>query len=130
MTPAARIESERPAVASCSKRLRGWRGFAWISSTATCASSWLRPPPIRTSKPRPRPRRGELAAFDKLHRHLPVGLGPAGATVVVREREAVARRFRDPHGPGNDGAEDELAEVTPDLLLDLRREPRACVAHG
>src|SRR5579862_266048 len=129
MTPAARIESERPAVASWSKRLRGWRGLAWICSMATCASSCPLPPPIRTSKPRPRPRRGVLAAFDKLHRHLPVGLGTTRAPVVVRERPAVARRFGDAHGARNDRAEDEVAEMTSHLLLDLCGESRTRVAH-
>src|SRR5271154_4302099 len=108
MTPWERIESDRPAVASWSKRLRGWRGVAWISSIATCASSGVRPP-IRTSKPRPRPRRGlaggaGLAAFDKLHRHLPVGLGAFRAPVVVRDRETVARRLGNTHGTRDRGA--------------------------
>ncbi len=87
ITPCERIESARPAVASWSKRFRGWRGFAWICSSGTCASWGASAPPIRTAKPRPRPRRGPLkapsVAFDKLHRHLPVGLGAARAAVVV-----------------------------------------------
>src|SRR5258707_367952 len=57
MTPWERIESERPDVASWSKRLRGWRGFAWMSSIGTCASSGVRPP-IRTSSQRPQGGRG------------------------------------------------------------------------
>ena len=52
--PCALIDSARPLPASPSKRLRGCFGFGWISSTARCASSGVAPP-IRTSKPRPRP---------------------------------------------------------------------------
>ena len=63
-------------------------GSRWICSTGRCASSGSPAPPIRTSKPRPRPRRGVLAALDKLHRHLPVGLGAARAPVVVRSPAA------------------------------------------
>jgi len=33
------------------ERFRGWRGFAWICSSATCESSGVCPPPSRTSKP-------------------------------------------------------------------------------
>ena len=52
-TPCVRIESARPAVASWSKRRRGWRGFAWICSTGRCASSGR---PRRRSGPRSRGR--------------------------------------------------------------------------
>src|SRR3712207_7362559 len=52
-----------------------------------------------------------LGALDKLHRHLPVRVGPARARVVGDRREAVARRLREPHRARHDRAEDELAEV-------------------
>ena len=81
-------------------------------------------PPIRTSKPRPRPRRGlASAAFDKLHRHLPVGLGAARAPVVVGDRQAVARRLGDAHRARHDRARrrDRRSAGAPRA----RRRPRA-----
>src|SRR6476646_9777998 len=111
MSPCERIDSARPDTASPSNSLRGWFGLRWICSTGTCASSGSALP-IRTSKPRPRPRRW-LPALDKLHRHLPVGLGAARAPVVVRYGQTVARRLGDTHRARDDGGEDELAEVPP-----------------
>src|SRR6266404_9192364 len=96
-----------------------------MSSTARCASSGVAPP-IRTSKPLPKPLLGTL---DKLHRHLPVGLGTTGAPVVMGQGEAVARRLRDAHGARDDGVEHERAEVLAYLRLDVGREPRAAVDH-
>src|SRR5947209_5226837 len=98
MTPCRRTDSASPEAASASKRRRGWRGFGWIASTGISSSSegtgW---PPIRTSRPRPKPRRcGEdSGALDKLHRHLPVGVGSGRATVVGNRGKAVARRRRE-----------------------------------
>src|SRR3954451_716632 len=91
MIPWRLTDSARPEPASPSKRLRGWFGFGgiastWISSSSFAAAS---PPPTRTSSPRPRPRR--LGTLDKLHRHLPVGVGAGGPAVVRDRREAVAR---------------------------------------
>ena len=97
MRPWARIDSASPLPCSLSNRFRGCLGFGWIWSSWICASSERPEPPIRTSKPRPRPRRVVLSApVDKLHRHLPVGLGALRAPVVVRHREAVARRLQQP----------------------------------
>src|SRR5947207_1985871 len=107
MSPCTRIDSASPETASWSNSLRGWRGLAWICSTGTCASSGS-PLPIRTSKPRPRPRLA-LPALDKLHRHLPVGLGAARAPVEVGHGEAVARRLGDAYGPRHDRLEHEVA---------------------
>src|SRR5581483_5698771 len=131
INPCARTDSARPPTPSLSNRLRGWRGFGWIWSTGTCASSG--PPPISTSKPRPRPRRAArpptLAPLDKLHRHLPVGLGPARPSVVVGHGQPVARRLGDTNRARDDRVEDEGAEVLPHLGFDLRRETCARVGH-
>src|SRR5205807_3985034 len=132
MTPCRRTDSASPEAASGSKRRRGCRGFGWIASTGISSSSdgtgW---PPIRTSRPRPKPRRcGEdSGALDKLHRHLPVGVGSCGATVVGDRGQAVARSLRKPHRAGNGGAEDERPEMPPHLFLDLLREARPAVDH-
>src|SRR5581483_867476 len=121
MRPCARTDSASPPTPSLSNRLRGWRGFGWIWSTGTCASSG--PPPIRTSKPRPRPRRAArpptLAPLDKLHRHLPVGLGAARAPVVVGHGQPVAGRLGGADRARDDRVEDEASEVLADLCLDL-----------
>src|SRR5207244_888912 len=132
MTPCRRTDSASPEAASGSKRRRGWRGFGWIASTGISSSSlgtgW---PPIKTSRPRPRPRRcGEdSGALDKLHRHLPVGVGSGGATVVGDRGQSVARSLGETHRARDRRAEDELAEVAPYFLLDLLREPRPPVDH-
>ena len=42
--------------------------------------------------------RRDSGALDKLHRHLPVGLGAGRAAVVVDRRQAVARRLGQAHG--------------------------------
>src|SRR5262249_61003148 len=124
--------SESPEAASGWKRGRGWRGFGWIASTGISSSSlgtgW---PPIRTSRPRPRPRRcGEdSGALDKLHRHLPVGVGSGGATVVGNRGQSVARRLGEADGAGGGGAEDEVAEVPTDFLLGLLGDARPTLGH-
>src|SRR4051794_28508438 len=109
MRPCERIDSARPDTVSLSNSFRGWFGLRWICSTGTCASSGSALP-IRTLKPRPRPRR-ELPTLDKLHRHLPVGLGAARAPVVMGHGQTVARRLGDTHRARHDRGEDELAEV-------------------
>src|SRR5579884_1739985 len=148
MTPCRRTDSASPEAASASKRLRGWRGFGWIASTGISSSSvgtgW---PPISTSRPRPRPRRPEVSfrapaalpsallafedsgALDKLHRHLPVGVGSGGATVVGNRGQSMARGLGQAHRAGDGRAEDERPEVAPHLLLDLLREARAAIDH-
>src|SRR6266566_6799635 len=132
MTPCRRTDSASPEAASGSKRRRGWRGFGWIASTGISSNSdgtgW---PPIRTSRPRPRPRRcGEdSGALDKLHRHLPVGVGSGGATVVGNRGQAVARSLGEAHRTRNGGAKHERAEVAPHLVLDLLRKTRSPVHH-
>src|SRR4029077_6828006 len=121
-----------PGAASGSKRRRGWRGFGWIASTGISSNSdGTGGPPIRTSRPRPNPRRcGEdSGALDKLHRHLPVGVGSGGATVVGNRGQSVARSLGAPPRTGNRRAEDERPEVPPHPLLDLLREARASVDH-
>src|ERR1700751_4683772 len=132
ITPWRRTDSASPEAASGSKRRRGWRGFGWIASTGISSSSdgtgW---PPIRTSRPRPRPRRwGEdSGALDKLHRHLPVGVGSGGATVVGNRGQPVARTLGETYRARDGGAEDEVTEVPPYLVLDLMGEPRPPVDH-
>src|SRR5579884_3783294 len=130
MTPCRRTDSANPEAASGSKRRRGWRGLGWIASTGISSSSfgtgW---PPISTSRPRPRPRRwGEdSGALDKLHRHLPVGVGSGGATVVGNRRQPVAGSLGEADRAGDGGAEDEVAEVPPYLFLHLMGEPGPAV---
>src|SRR5579864_2644874 len=143
ITPCLRTDSASPEAASGSNRRRGWRGFGWIASTGISSSSLgMGEPPIRTSRPRPRPRRPgfsgwalpappaalpafeDSGALDKLHRHLPVGVGSGGATVVGNRGQPVARSLGEAHRTGHGGAEDELAEVPAHLLLDLLGEPR------
>src|SRR5262249_54765174 len=131
MIPCFFTESARPDAASASKRRRGCFGFGWIASTGISSRSegggW---PPIRTSRPRPGPRRGrDSGALDKLHRHLPVGVGSGGATVVGNCGQAMARRLGEAHGPRHGGAEDERAEVAAHFLLDLRGEAGTAVEH-
>src|SRR5215831_16814796 len=127
MTPCRRTDSASPEAASGSKRRRGWRGFGWIASTGISSSSegtgW---PPISTSRPRPRPRRwGEdSGALDKLHRHLPVRVCSGGATVVGNRGQSMARGLGETHRARDGGAEDEVAEVPADFLLDLLGEAR------
>src|SRR5207248_8215678 len=105
-----------------SNRRRGWRRFGWIASTGSWARSTSAAPPSSTSKPRPRPRRETgSGALDKLHRHLPVGLGARGRAVVRDRRQPVARRLGQPHGARHSGLEHELSEVLSYLLLDLSR---------
>src|SRR3954453_6149715 len=106
MSPWLRIDSASPLTASPSNSLRGCLGFGWIWSTGRWASSGAALP-TSTSKPRPRTPRCGLPALDKLHRHLPVRLGAAGAAVVVGHGEPVARRLRDAHRARHDGVEDE-----------------------
>src|SRR5690348_11836289 len=121
MTPCRRTDSASPDAASGSKRRRGCRGFGWIASTGISSNSLgIGSPPIRTSRPRPRPRRwGEdSGALDKLHRHLPVGVGSGGATVVGDRGQSVAGGLGGAHGAGGGGAEEELAEVRSRFLLD------------
>src|SRR6266571_6894111 len=111
---------------------------------------------MRTSRPRPRPRRGtppagpavsrwasaalpatlpaacrgeDSGALDKLHRHLPVGVGSGGATVVGNRGQAVALGLCEADRARHGGAEDERTEVAPHLLLDLLREARPAVDH-
>src|SRR5882757_4936931 len=125
ISPCALIDSARPLPASPSNRLRGCFALAWMSSTARCASSGVAPP-IRTSKPLPKPLLGTL---DKLHRHLPVSLGAAGAPVVVGQRQTVTRRFCDTHGARDNGVEDERTEVLAHLGLDVGRKASTAVDH-
>ena len=101
--PARGSTRRGPLTASWSNRLRGCRGFGVDLLDRRRARARARAPPISTSKPRPRPRRAaSRSAFDKLHRHLPVGLGAARAPVVVGHRQAVARRLGDAHRARHD----------------------------
>src|SRR5581483_6837059 len=144
ITPWTRTESARPSAASESWRRRGWRGFGWMASTGSWASSDSGAPPISTSSPRPRPRRpgddtgGSAGSapepdcsgtLDKLHRHLPVGLGARGAAVVGNSGQPVARRLGKPHRPGDGGREDQLAEMAAQLCVDVGGPPGAAVDH-
>src|SRR6185312_13807727 len=120
MTPCRRTDSASPDAASGSKRRRGCFGFGWIASTGISSSSvGTGCPPISTSRPRPRPRRcGEdSGALDKLHRHLPVGVGSGGATVVGNRGQSVARGLGEAHRTRDGSAKDEVAEVPPHFLL-------------
>src|SRR5215210_2369259 len=127
--PCASIERARPEPASGSNRRRGWRGFGWIASTGSCTSSGPSPmPPTRTSNPRPRPRRFS-GTLDKLHRHLPVGLGSSRVPVVDDRRQAEARCLGQTHRSRNDRVEHELSEVPPHLCGNFRRQPGSAVHH-
>jgi hypothetical protein len=59
-----------------------------------------------------------LGTLDKLHRHLPVRVGSRRTRVVEHSGKPVARRLREPDRAGDDGREDELAEVAPHLVDD------------
>src|SRR6476646_6681543 len=111
--PWARTESARPAPASESKRRRGWRGFGWMASTGSSASSDAFAPPRRTSRPLPRPLRS--GTLDKLHRHLPVGVRAARTAVVRNCGQAVARRLREADRARDGLCEHQLAEVLADF---------------
>src|SRR5262245_10253511 len=128
MIPWARIDSASPAVASWANRLRGWRGLGWMSSTGTCGSSAPPAPPLRTSRPRPSPRRS-LWTLDKLHRPLPVGLRACRARVVGDHGLAVARRLGDAHRARHVRPEEQRPEVLLELGRYIGREPRATVDH-
>src|SRR5262245_7722823 len=102
-----------------------------MASTGISSSSegagW---PPIRTSRPRPRPRRGtDSGALDKLHRHLPIGVGSGGATVVGNRGQTVTRRLGKAHRPRHGRTEYERAEMAAYFRLDLGGEARAAVEH-
>src|SRR6187200_3155212 len=120
MIPCARIDSASAAVDSWSKRLRGCFGLGWICSRGTCASSEEPAPPIRTSSPRPRPRRS--GTVDKLHRHLPVGLRAGGARVVGDYRLAVTRLFCDSNRARHTRSKQQVPEVFLELSGDVRGE--------
>src|SRR6266480_2384515 len=98
-------------------------------STGRWASSGSLAPPIRTSRPRPRPRRGWSGAVDKLHRHLPVRVGAGRASVVSGYREAVTGGFGDPYRARNARLEDEFAEMPAHFGVHVGSEPRSPVAH-
>ena len=132
---AGRPAGRRPRCGSSRRARRSSRGRTGAAAAAGSRGSArparararaAEPPPIRTSKPRPSPRRPRRpsAAFDKLHRHLPVGIGAARAPVVVGDRQAVARRLRDAHRARHDRLEDEVPEVAAHLALDVGGEPR------
>src|SRR5258708_24520741 len=61
--------------------------------------------------------------------HLPgrlqIGLGPGRSGIVGHHGLTVARSFGYPDAARDDRAQDDLAEVLPDLLGHLRRQPRA-----
>src|SRR6186997_2714607 len=128
MTPWARTESARPLIPSASMCFRGWRVFARIDPSGICRSSVEEePPPMRTSRPRPRPRR--LGAVDKLARYAVVGVGTGGGRVVRGDRQAVARRLGEADASWDDGVEHELAEVAAHLRRDVGRKAGASIHH-
>ena len=61
-------------------------------------------------------RAADSGALDKLHRHLPVGVGSGGATVVGNRGQAVARRLGEAHRPRHGRAEDERSEMAAHFL--------------
>src|SRR5215467_12914676 len=62
-------------------------------------------------------------------RRLQVGLRPRGSRIVGDDGLAVARGLGHPHAARDDRPQDDLAEVPPDLLGHLRREPGPPVIH-
>src|SRR6187551_1987404 len=128
MTPWARTESARPLMPSAWMCFRGWRVFARMEPIGICSSSAEEaPPPISTSRPRPRPRL--LGAVDKLARNAVVGVGSGGGRVVGGDGQPVAWGLGEADAARDDGVEDQLAEVPPDLGRDVGSEPGAAVHH-
>src|SRR4029078_4984433 len=118
MTPWTRTESARPLMPSASMCFRGWRVCARMEPSEICSvSAEDAPPPISTSRPRPRPRL--LGAVDKLTRNAVVGVGSGGGRVVGGDGQAVAGSLGEANATRNDGVEDQLAEVPPHLGRDV-----------
>ena len=120
--PSRRTLSTSSAKRSSSMRARGWRGFGRdlldrdlaqrAAATRACGS------PSSSARPCPSPRRGgALSTLDDLEREPVVGVGAARVGVVLRDRQAVARRLGEAHGARHDRREDLGPEV--------RRAPRA-----
>src|SRR3954454_21873669 len=151
--PRAFTDSASATSASSSNSRRGWFGFGRISSVGISR----RPVSSRelveriAARPRPMPRAPPAplvlpaplpalpgppprpfavsATCSHLLRELQVGHRPRAARVVADHGKAVARGLPDADVTGDDGVEDELREVLPNLALDVLGEAGTTVVH-
>src|SRR3981189_1480262 len=129
--PRVLIDALSSAIASSSKRRRGWYlaalsqvigkvcdvppiavatstgapGAPPATAYAVCAS------PSSADRPRPRPFFFGSAKLCSFARELDVGLCAGRTMIVEQHRNAVRRRFRNAHVARNDGAKHALAKM-------------------